>query len=56
MASKSYIANFVKKADCHDKLKHLNKKITSNEAKHVLVENELKKINEFDSVFFIDQS
>ena len=42
LASKSDIANFVKKTDFDDKLKKLNKKVTSNETKHLLVENELK--------------
>ena len=36
------IANFVKKTHFDDKVKNLNKKVTSNEIKHVLVENELK--------------
>ena len=35
-----------------DKLKHLNKKFTSNKTKHVLVENELQKLQTFDSIFF----
>ena len=48
--------NFVKKTDFDDKLKNLNKKITSNKAKHVLVENELKKLQTFDSSLFIVQS
>ena len=30
-----------KKRDFDDKLKHLNKGVTSNKTKHVLVENEL---------------
>ena len=38
------IANFVKKTDFDDKLKHFNKKVTSNKTKHLLVENEFKKI------------
>ena len=43
LASKSDIANFVKKnPDFYDKLKDLNKKVTSNETKDFLVENELK--------------
>ena len=43
LASKSDIANFVKKTpDFYDKLKDLNKKVTSNETKDFLVENELK--------------
>ena len=44
LASKNDIVNFLKKTDFDDKLKNLNKKITLNETKHVLVENELKKL------------
>ena len=40
LPSKRDIANFVKKTDFDDKLKTLNKKITSNKTKHLLVENE----------------
>ena len=32
------------------------KKITSNKTKHVLVENEFKKLQTFDSNLFISQS
>ena len=40
----SDIADFVKKTDFDDKLKNVNKKITSD--KHVLVENELHELSE----------
>ena len=43
LASKSDIANFVKKTDFDDKLKNVNKKVTSNKTKHLLFENEFKK-------------
>ena len=56
LASKSDIANIVKKKDFVDKLKHLNKQVTSNKAKNLLVENELKKLQTFDSSLFIGQS
>ena len=56
LASKNDLANLVNKADFNDKLKNLNKKITSNKAQHVLVENELKKLQAFDVSLFIDQS
>ena len=36
--------------------KNLNKKITSDKTKHVLVENEFKKLQTFDSYLFIGQS
>ena len=44
LASKSDIANFACKIAFDNKLKNLNKKITSNKTKHVLVENEFQKI------------
>ena len=34
----------------------LNRKITSNKTKHVLVENELNKLKTFDSSYFIGKS
>ena len=34
----------------------LNRKITKNKAKHLLVENELKKLNTFDSSYFSGKS
>ena len=45
-----------KKSDFDDKLKNLNKKLTSNKTKHLLVENEFKKLQTFDSNVFIGQS
>ena len=53
LASKTDIGNFVKKTDFHGKLKNLNKKVTSNKTKHFLVENQLKKLQTFDSSLFI---
>ena len=44
LASKSDIANFLKKTEFDNKLKNLNKKVTSNKSKHLLVENEFKKL------------
>ena len=35
------------KTDIDDKLSSLNRKITSNKTKHLLVENELKKLKKF---------
>ena len=37
-------ANLVTKTDFDDKLKNLNQKINLNKTKHLLVENELKKL------------
>ena len=56
VATKSDIVNFVDKTDFDDKLKNLNKKVASNKTKHLLVENELKKLQPFDSSLFIGQS
>ena len=56
LASKSQFDNLVNKTDFDDKLKKLNEQITSNKTKHVLVENELKKLRTFDSSLFIGQS
>ena len=55
LASKSDIANFVNKTD-FDKLKNLNKKLTSNKTKNVLIKTELKKLQTFYSSFFIGQN
>ena len=49
-------AKLVTKTGFDDKLKNLNKKINSNKTKHVLVENELKKIETFDSIYFRGKS
>ena len=45
-------ANLVTKTDFDAKLLSLNRKITSNKTKQVLVENELKKLKTFDSSYF----
>ena len=42
-------ANLITKTDFNTKLSSLNRKITSNKSKHLLVENELKKLKTFDS-------
>ena len=34
------------------KLSNFNRKITSNKTKHLLIENELKKLKTFDSIYF----
>ena len=49
-------ANLVTKTDFDAKLLSLNRKITSNKTKHVLVENELKKLKTFDSSYFFGKS
>ena len=45
-------ANLVRKTDFDNKLKSQNQKINSNKTKHLLVENEFKKLKTFDSVCF----
>ena len=44
------------KTDFGDKLSNLNRKITSNKTKHVLVENELKKLKTFDLSYFVGKN
>ena len=44
------------KRDFDAKLSSLNRKITSNKTKHLLVENELKKLKTFDSIYFRGKS
>ena len=44
------------KTDFDAKLSSLNRKITANKSKHLLVENELKKLKTFDSSYFRGKS
>ena len=44
LASKNYFANFVKRTNFDDKLQNINKNVTSNKTKHVLIENEANKL------------
>ena len=44
------------KTDFDAELPSLNRKITSNKTKHLLVKNELKKLKTFDSSCFISKS
>ena len=48
-------ADLVTKIGFVTKLIRLNKKINSNKTKHVLVKNELKKLQTFDSSYFKGQ-
>ena len=45
-------ANLITKADFDAKLLSLNREITSNKSKYLLIENELKKLKAFDSSYF----
>ena len=49
-------ANQITKTDFDSTLLNLDRKITKNESKHLLVENELNKIKPFDSSYFIGKS
>ena len=46
----------ITKTDFDAKLSSLNRKITANKSKHLLVENELNKLKTFDSSYFIGKS
>ena len=48
--------NLITKTYFHAKLSSLNRKITANKSKHLLVENELKKLKIFDSHCFNGKS
>ena len=45
LATKSDIANFLKETYFEEKLKNINKKVTLNKSKHVLVKNELIELS-----------
>ena len=49
-------SNLVTNTDFDDKLINLNRKITSNKTKNLLVENQLKKLETFDSICFHGKS
>ena len=48
--------NLITKADFEAKLSSLNIKITANKTKNLVVENELKKLKNFGSSYFIGKS
>ena len=45
-------ANLVANRDFDNKLINLNKRINSNKIKHVLLENDLKKLQTFGKIYF----
>ena len=49
-------ANLATKTDFDAKLSRLSRKSTENKTKHLLVENELKKLKTFDSSYFTGKS
>ena len=46
------LANLTAKTDFDTRLQILSKRITSNKAKHLLVENELMKFKKIDAAYF----
>ena len=50
------IVQVKKKTDFDAKLSSLNRIITANQTKHLLVENELNQLKTFDSRYFIGKS
>ena len=50
------VSSLVKKTDFDPKLKKISDRVTSNRTKHLLVENELKKLKTFDSSYFKGKS
>ena len=46
----------ITKTDFNAKLSSLNRKFFSNKTKHLVIENELKKIKTFDSIDFRSRS
>ena len=49
-------ANLITKTDFDAKLSSLNRKITTNKTKNLLIENDLNKLKTFDSSYFISDS
>ena len=49
-------ANLITKTDFDAKLSSLNREITTNKIKHLLVENELNQLKTFNSSYFIGKS
>ena len=49
-------ANLITKINVDAKLSSLDRKITTNKSKHLLFENELKKLKTFDLSYFIGKS
>ena len=49
-------ANLITKTNFDAKLSRFNRKITPNKSKHLLVQNELKKLKIFDLSYFIGKS
>ena len=50
------VSSLVKKTDFDTRLKKISDRVTKNKAKHLLVENELKKLQKFDFAYFRGKS
>ena len=49
-------ANLISKSDLDSELKKISDRVTSNKTKHLLVENELKKLKTFNAAYFRDKN
>ena len=49
-------ANLITKTNFDTELKKISERVTSNKSKHLLVENELKKLKKIDSIYFKGKS
>ena len=49
-------SNLGNKTDLDTKLKKISDRVTKNKSKHLLVENELKKLEKFDAAYFRGKS
>ena len=48
--------DLIRKPEFNFKLKEISDRVTKNKTKHFLVENELKKLQKFDAVYFRGKS
>ena len=48
----SEASNLVKKTDLDTKIKKISDRVTKNKSKHLLLENEINKLKEFDLSYF----
>ena len=48
--------NLITKTNFDNKLSDLNRKIVTNKTKHLLIDNELKKLKAYDLAYFIGKS
>ena len=52
----SDVSNLVINTDFDNRLKKIIDRVTKNKSKHLLVENELKKLEKFDAAYFRGKS